>query len=411
MTGVSPGYPPDPTKDHTGFSNRAPVATTLRKRRRLWPWFLAVVTMTTSGVMYWLVNDSGDDLNDRLAFRTATISHRSLGDTIVSAGKLRPRKVVEVGAQVSGQLSRLHVKVGDTVSRGDLLAEMDATIQSNLVLASRASLKAKESQLTGLRAVLAQAEARVRRQRRLMAANDITVEEFERAENDLVIARSTMEAQSSLLESQRASLTSEEAKLGFSRIYAPMDGTVLQLVATEGQTLTANYATPIILHLADLVGMTVEAKVAEANIGKLERGMDVYFTTLGGGDRRWHSRLTQILPQASVDSDVVTYTALFDVDNVDRVLLPGMSAHVFFEVSPRRFLAAPLDMVSDFRTDEDGRVTGEVGILRGDDRVEAKRISIGEITHNYAEVLSGLAEGDRIVANRSQMPTSNAARE
>ena len=351
--------------------------------------------LAASAVAYWLSRDVGD-VKDGTDIQAVSVSYRSLGGTITTAGKLRPTKVVAVGAQVSGQLSRLHVRVGDLVSKGDRLAEVDATIQINLVQASRANLQAQESHLTGLREAVSLADAEAARQRRLMASNATTAIELQRSESALVQARSAMSAQESRLESLRASLTSEEAKLAYSNIYAPTDGTVMELVATEGQTLTATYVTPIILQIADLSKMTVEVKVPEAKVHKLIPGMDAYFTTVGGQDRRWHGALEQILPRAVVDADVVTYTALFEVDNADGALFADMSVQVSIEVaSPRRILAVPLSMVSNFDT-ENNKVTGQVNLLSADGRVEFRRILVGETSHTYAEVLSGLAEGDRI---------------
>ena len=367
------------------------------RTRRIWTWLVLVGAVAAAGGYWWF--GSADEAADKQPTRTATIGYRQLGDLVTAAGKLKPSKIVEVGAQVSGQLRRLHVKVGDRVSAGDLLAEMDATIARNLVKASRASLQSQEAALISIRSSLRLAEAQAARQRRLMEANATTQVALEQAEDAVVRARSDLAGAESRTESLRANLTSEEAKLGYSNIYAPTDGTVLQLIAAEGQTLTATYVTPVILHLADLSTMTAEAKVPEANIGKLVPGMGVYFTTLGSGDRRWRGKLRQIMPRAAVESNVATYTALLDVDNADRALLADMTAQVFFEISePRRILGVPLDMVRDFARNEAGRMTGEVRLLRPDGTVEPRRITIGETSHTYAEVVDGLVEGDRVVA-------------
>ena len=365
-------------------------------RRPRWPWLLLAAALLGGGGYWWL--GGGEDAPES-ATRTATIGYQQLGDRVPAAGKLRPSRIVEVGTQVSGQLQRLHVQVGDAVAAGDLLAEIDATIQRNLVKAQQASLQSQQAALESMRSSLRLAEAEAARQTRLMEANATTAVSLERAEDALVRARNDLAGAESRLESQRANLTSEEAKLGYSTIYAPIDGTVLQLIAAEGQTLTSTYVTPVILHLADLSTMTVEAKVAEANVGKLAIGMGAYFTTLGGRDRRWRGTLRQIMPRAVVESNRATYTALFDVDNEDGFLLADMSAQVFFEISePRRILAAPLSMVRDFARDEAGRNTGEVQLLGPDGIAAPRRITIGEMSDLYAEVLDGLAVGDRIVA-------------
>lgn len=372
-------------------------AATPPAKRRVWPWIVALAVVVLGGGYWWLGGD--DDDEGEPATRTATVGYRQLGDLVTAAGKLKPSAIVEVGAQVSGQLHRLHVQVGDRVAAGDLLAEIDATIQRNLVKASRASVESQEAALGASQSALRLAEAEAERQRRLMAENATTAVALERAEDALVRARSNLAGAQARTESSRANLTSEEAKLGYANIYAPADGTVLQLIAAEGQTLTATYVTPVILHLADLSTMTVEAKVAEANIGKLTVGMGAYFTTLGGRDRRWRGTLRQVMPRAVVEANVATYTALFDVDNADGALLADMSAQVFFEISePRRILAVPLDMVSDFARNDAGRMTGEVNLLGADGVAAPRRITIGETSHTHAEVLEGLVEGNRVVA-------------
>ena len=292
------------------------------------------------------------------------------------------------------------MKIGYIVAKGDLLAEIDATIQRNQVEASRASLRAQETQLDVQRSSLSVAEAESGRQERLMAEKATTEVEYERAQDALVRARGAMVQLESQIASQRARLTIDEAALGYSTIYAPSDGTVLQMLAAEGQTLTATYVTPVILHLADLSTLTVEAKVAEANIGKLEPGMGVHFTTLGSRGRRWHGTLDQILPRAQTDGNVVTYTALFDVDNADGVLRADMTVQVFFELTaPREILAVPLEMLTDFgERDPETGTPAQVRVQFPDGSIEVREITIGETSHTYAEVLSGLAEGDRVVA-------------
>ncbi len=367
--------------------------------KRPWVWVLVAVLLA-AGAWYFLFADFGDVSEADAPRRSATIDYRSLGDVVTASGTLKPSRLVEVGAQVSGQLQKLHVKVGDTVTKGDLLAEIDATIQRNQVEASRASLRAQETQLDVQRSSLSVAEAEAGRQERLMAERATTEVEYERAQDALVRARGAMVQLESQIASQRARLTIDEAALGYSTIYAPSDGTVLQMLAAEGQTLTATYVTPVILHLADLSTLTVEAKVAEANIGKLEPGMGVHFTTLGSRGRRWHGTLDQVLPRAQTDGNVVTYTALFDVDNADGVLRADMTVQVFFELTaPREILAVPLEMLTDFgERDPETGTPARVRVQFPDGSMEVREITIGETSHTYAEVLSGLAEGDRVVA-------------
>ena len=343
------------------------------------------------------LEDPSDDKDSR--GRSATIGYRSLGDVVTASGTLKPSRLVEVGAQVSGLLQRLHVGVGDTVEEGDLIAEIDATIQRNLLEAGRAALRALVAQLEVQKSAVALAEAEAARQERLNVERATTEVELELALDALARARGAMVRLESQIASQRARLTSDQAALGYSRIHAPAAGTVLQVLAAEGQTLTATYVTPVILHLADLSTLTVHAEVAEANVGKLSPGMGVYFTTLGGGGRRWEGVLRQISPRADITNGVVTYTALFDVENSDGALRADMTAHVFFELTaPRKVLAVPLEMVTDFgRYDSESGTPARVRVQDPDGTIQQREIAIGETGHVYAEVLSGLAEGDRVV--------------
>ena len=128
----------------------------------------------------------------------------------------------------------------------------------------------------------------------------------------------------------QSTLKADQALLGYSNIFAPMSGTVTAIPAKQGQTLNANQTAPLILTIADLSTMTVSTQVSEADVSRLKVGMDAYFTTLGSGERRWTGKLRQILPTPTVLNNVVLYTALFDVANPGRELMPQMSAQVFF---------------------------------------------------------------------------------
>ena len=367
--------------------------------RSPWIWLIVAVLFGTAA-WYFLLYEGNNAVEEETPRRSATIGNRSLGDRVTASGTLKPSRLVEVGAQVSGQLQKLHVQVGDMVTQGDLIAEIDATIQLNLLEASRAALKAQEARLAVQRSALGLAEAEAARQERLKVEKATTEVEVERARDALARARGVMVQLESQIAAQRARLTSDEAALGYSTIYAPSDGTVLQVLAAEGQTLTATYVTPVILHLADLSTLTVQAKVAEANIGKLSPGMGVHFTTLAGGGRRWRGILKQILPRAEVANSVVTYTALFDVDNADGALRADMTAQVFFELTAsREVLAVPLEMVTDFGDyDSETGTPAQVRVQYPDGRIEPREIAIGETSHTFAEVLSGLTAGDRVVA-------------
>ena len=303
-----------------------------RKKRRKWLLVL-VLALAVGGGYYWY------RAGEIVAQDEPLIVAISIGDienTIASAGTLQPSEIVDVGAQVSGQLQKLYVDIGDLVEDGQLLAEIDARVQQNRVEASRASIAGLEAQIASRQAALELARANAKRQERLMAERATSQLDYDSALNNLASAESSLIQLEKQIEQSVASLASDETQLEYTRIFAPIDGTVVSIAMNEGVTLNANQTAPTILQVADLSVMTVETQISEADIGRIKAGMDVYFTTLGGGERRWYSKLSQILPTPTVENNVVLYTGLFDVDNADGALLSGMTTQVYFVTSSAR---------------------------------------------------------------------------
>ena len=119
------------------------------------------------------------------------------------------------------------------------------------------------------------------------------------------------------IKADTASLAGDKATLGYAKIFAPIEGTIVSISVREGQTLNANQNAPLLLKIADLSILTLRAKVSEADVNLLSKDMPVYFKTFGGGDRRWYSKVRQVLPTPSIINDVVLYQALIDIDNND----------------------------------------------------------------------------------------------
>ncbi|MAM71092.1 MAG: efflux transporter periplasmic adaptor subunit [Gammaproteobacteria bacterium] len=295
--------------------------------------FALVVLVGMGGAYFWFQGDEEVEETEPL-IRIAEIG--DIENTIAATGTLKPFETVEVGAQVSGQLVRLYVEAGDEVEAGDLLAEIDASQQQQRVESSRASLAGQEALLESRMSALELARANADRQRRLMAEDATSQQDFDNAMNQLASAQASLIQTQRQIDQSRASLAIEEQELEYTRIVAPISGTVVSLSMTEGRTLNASQQAPTILTIADLTEMTVQAEISEADIARLSTGMEVYFTTLGGGNRRWNSELRQILPQPVIENNVVLYTGLFDVDNNDGALLPEMTAQVYFVTSAAR---------------------------------------------------------------------------
>ena len=358
----------------------------------------------------------------------------NIENTISSAGSLKPSDFVDVGAQVSGQLEKLYVEVGDKVEANQLLAEIDARTQESRVQASRAALGALEAQIASRQASLDLSRANAQRQERLRAANATSQQDYDTATANLASAEANYRQLQRQIEQSRSTLNSEETALEFTRIYAPMAGTVVSIEMNEGRTLNANQQAPTILRIADLSIMTVQAEISEADIGNLRIGMDIYFTTLSGGQRRWRGSLRQILPTPVIENNVVLYTGLFDVENSDGTLLPEMTAQVFFiTAAAYDVLTVPVGALSfgepgapgtapaaggngeaAIAAARQGRPAGRrppsgndtvpvrrpatVTVMAADGTQQPREVIIGVSSRVNAEVISGLQEGEQVVA-------------
>lgn len=194
-------------------------------------------------------------------------------------------------------------------------------------------MRSLEAQLEQKRLSLAKAERDLARYRNLLAAEATTLESVQNAETEAANMRAQMAQLRAQIDQLRASTRVEEANLKYTRIYAPMAGTVVSIAAKKGQTLNTNQQAPTLMRVADLSVMNVQTQVSEADVAKLRVGMDAYFTTLGGQGRRWYGKLAKIEPTPTVTNNVVLYNALFEVPNDSGSLMTQMTAQVFFVVA------------------------------------------------------------------------------
>ncbi|NDY94078.1 efflux RND transporter periplasmic adaptor subunit, partial [Ideonella livida] len=283
------------------------------------------------------------------------VQRGDIEDLVAATGTLQPRNYVDVGAQVSGQLRRLAVEVGDEVREGDLLAEIDAEQTAARVDSYRAQIRNQQAQLAEADIGQAKAERDLRRQRQLLADEATTPETLQNAETTLAAARASRESILAQIAQIQATMRVEEANLKYTRLLAPLSGTVVSISARQGQTLNTNQSAPTVLRVADLSLMTVQAQVSEADVARLRLGMPVYFTTLGSPGRRWPGRLQKIEPTPTVTNNVVLYNALFEVPNPQRQLMTQMTAQVFFVVAQvQDVLVVPMAAVTLVRGSRKG---------------------------------------------------------
>jgi macrolide-specific efflux system membrane fusion protein len=359
-------------------------------------------------VAAWQVLPSGRD-----SLPTVTVTRGDIENSVTSLGTLQPRRYVDVGAQASGQIRKIHVEAGDQVKEGELLVEIDPATQQAKLDASRYSIENLKAQLQEQKAQHELARQKYQRQQRLAAGNATREEDVQTAKAELSATQARVDMFQAQIRQAQASLRSDEAELGYTRIYAPMSGTVVAVDARVGQTLNAQQQTPLILRIAKLSPMTVWAEVSEADIGHVKPGMSAYFTTLAGGNRRWTSTVRQILPippkplnETSQGSGsptstsktgsgrVVLYTVLLDVDNTDNALMAEMTTQVFFVASQvKDALTIPVAaLLGSQGTDKQiARVVTKNGAI------QKREVQLGISDRQRVEVLDGLDEGDHLL--------------
>lgn len=320
--------------------------------------------------------------------QTAIATKGDIENVVTATGKLEPREYVDVGAQVTGQLNKLHVDIGDVVKKGDLLAEIDVTLFMAKVDQQRAQLKSQEASLLEQQAQNKLAKINYERQTNLYKHKATSLELLQTSETSLESSNAQVEVLKAQLEQTRSSLRAEEANLEYTRIYAPMDGTVVSLSAKQGQTLNSNQQAPVILQIADLSTMTVKAEVSEADVTKLYKGMDVYFKTLGQ-EKKWYAKLYKVEPTPTITNNVVLYNALFDVENNSSKLMTSMTTQVFFLLSSAKdTIIVPMNCVNKRQS--------SVNVVLEDGTIETRKVELGVSNRVNIEIISGVQEGEKL---------------
>lgn len=344
---------------------------------------------------------------------TAQARTGDIEEVVLATGVLEPLELVRVGAQASGRIEHLAVKIGDIVEAGQLVAEIDSQTRRN-------TLRDREAALANIRAVhaarsagLVKAEKDFVRERDLLAGGSTP-----RAQYDAAVAmRDTARAEVQSLDAQVAqaqvALESAGIELDYTRITAPIAGTVVAIVTDEGQTVNALQTAPTIVMIARLDTMTVRADISEADVVRVRRGLPVWFSILGDPKRRFDGELRQVEPApASIANEsngaasrigstngAVYYTGLIDVANADGVLRPSMTAQVSIVLSRvGGAVLVPLSAVEGARRAGD---TARVRILDAMGEVQIRQVQVGIDNGADIQILRGLQAGETIVLGAS----------
>jgi len=313
---------------------------------------------------------------------------------VQAAGILQAKTRVDVGAQVSGQIQKIHVQLGQQVRKGELLVSLDPELARSDVAQAEAALAQQRAALDSRKIDAAAARRELDRQRRLLAGQATAATELEKAETELAKIEADQRGQTAIADRLQADLAKKQLSLSYTRITAPMDGVVVTLPVQEGQTVIAVQITPLLLTLADLDTITVRTKVPEADVQSIKVGQTARFSTLSGEGKRYEGKVRVIQPVPERAGNAVFYNVLFEVDNRDRALFSDMTVQVDIEVGAARQVPS-MPVVALGERGKDGRFT--VQVLDAANKQTPRQVKVGLQDGARVQVIDGLKAGEKVL--------------
>lgn len=382
----------------------------MRPRRLLLP---ALIVAAVGGYYLWQARQPAPA--ETVNLPTVEAAMGNVEEAVLASGALEPVRQVSVGSQATGRVVSLKVKLGDNIKAGDLIAEIDGITQQNTLRSAEADLAALKAQRAERSASLAYAEAVLARQKLMVGQNAVSRDAYENAQMTVSTTQAQIEALDAQIVSGQVKVETARANLGYTRITAPSAGTVLALVAQEGQTVNAVQSAPTVVVLGDVSTMTVKAKISEADVLRVKAGQEVYFSVLGAPEQRFPGKISFVEPapdtlktqnttssstasssSSASSTSAVYYNALFEVPNPEGRLLTSMTAQVTVIVGrAQNVVTIPSTAIRRRGPSAFVEVLGEDG------KVEQRKITVGLDNKIVAEIATGLKAGERVVTTRS----------
>jgi len=312
---------------------------------------------------------------------TLQVSRETLIESTVAVGTIKPKvgAEVKVGSQVSGIVAKLRVNVGDKVSKGDLLASLQDAEW-------RARVDTLQAELNAAIAEMEYAASELDRSQRLAD----------------IVPRTTVDTNTKNLRVRQADVEQIRKKLaearilqGYTVIRAPVSGTIASVSTYEGETVAASFAAPTFVTIVDLDRLEVQSYVDETDIGKVHTGQPVTFRVDSFPDKELAGVVRAIYPKAELVNNVVNYVVIIDITNTLGLLIrPEMTAHVSFILEQREgVISVPRNALLR----EGGK---SFVVVRAGEDWKRREVKTGMLTPQRAEIVSGLKEGDTIVADK-----------
>ena len=369
-----------------------------------------------------------DDAVPPSQYRSTVVDRGAINQTVTATGTINPVALINVGSQVSGTVAELNADFNDRVKKGQVLLKLEPTIFN-------AQVRQAEANIASARASLRLAQATFERNEQLVAQNFLSGLALDQSKREMQVAQANLTLAQAQHDRARADLNN-------SVIRSPIDGVVIKRTIDLGQTLAASFNTPNLFQIAqDLTKMQIDTSVSEADVGQLKDGLPARFVVDAYPDREFAATMRQFRLAPNVVQNVVTYNVVLDVDNVDELLKPGMTAQVRLVVANRpdvlripttalRFRLSEEEQEAERKRNKDakpGAVAATPAPVKDDDiafrnasdttrmfkiykldamnRPQPVDIRAGLSNFRYTEVVSGdLKPGDRVVTRSLATP-------
>ncbi len=349
--------------------------------------------------------------DDKAQLATQSITRINIDQSIEAVGEVYAKEQVDVGAQVSGQITKLYVQIGDKVKAGDLIAQIDKDKQQNDLDITKAQLASTKANLESKKVALEIASSQYQREQKLYSNKATSLENLETLKNNFYGLKASVADLNAQVVQLEITLKNAEKDLGYTTITAPMDGIIINVAVDEGQTVNANQSTPTIVKIANLDEMEIRMEIAEADVSKIKVGTAVKFSILNDPEKKYEAKISSIDPANTTTSDAksnssssstsssstsaIYYYAKVFVKNRDNFLRIGMSVEnsIVIKSAPNT-LAVPTYAI---KNDKGGYF---VELLRGGQIIKSY-VKIGIKDSINTQILDGVSENDLLVLSSS----------
>ncbi|WP_103575928.1 efflux RND transporter periplasmic adaptor subunit [Campylobacter concisus] len=375
-----------------------------------------LIILLILGVGGYVVYDKFFNIKDeKVEFITKKAKKGSFSKKVDATGEIFATELIDVGAQVSGQIKKLYVKLGDQVKKGDMIASIDSSTQQNNIDNKEAQLAIYKAQLESAKVALNIAKTQFDRENALFSKNATSKQEFESAKNTYSANSAKIKELEAQIKQTNIELSTAKINLGYTKITAPRDGTVVSVQVEEGQTVNANQTTPTIVNIADLSHVKMKMQIAEGDITKIKVGTPVEYSILSEPTKKFQTTVSSIDPglttlsdgsygssssskssysSSSSSSSAVYYYAQSIVDNKDGILRIGMTTQN--ELLIANVEDAIIVPSIGIKKDENGTF---VYVLK-DGKPVKTAVKTGIKDNLDTQIISGINEGDEIITSQ-----------